>query len=187
MGRGEPWRWWRSRGFGLLVGLIRFMRLAWAAIEAEAGLSGLIAKNVGDESIDYDAVYRGKSDWKLMVPVDHPDGVGGTLVSGTGLTHFGSARDRQAMHVKGSAETEENLTDSMKMFRWGVEGGRPGEGEIGIAPEWFYKGNGGILRGHGEAGGAELWGGWGRGGGDCGGVFGWGGWSAAAGGDDERE
>jgi len=33
------------------------------------------------------------------------------------------------------------------MFQWGVEGGRPAPGETGVAPEWFYKGNGGILRG----------------------------------------
>jgi len=44
---------------------------------------------------------------------------------------------------------ETDLTDSMKMFRWGVEGGRPASGQIGVAPEWFYKGNGTILRGHG--------------------------------------
>jgi hypothetical protein len=67
-------------------------------------------------------------------------------VSGTGLTHLGSAKDRNAMH--GVKDTE--LTDSMKMFRWGVEGGRPAPGQIGIAPEWFYKGNGTILRAPGE-------------------------------------
>jgi hypothetical protein len=44
----------------------------------------------------------------------------------------------------------EELTDSMKMFRWGVEGGRPEPGRIGVAPEWFYKGPGTILRAHGE-------------------------------------
>ena len=49
------------------------------------------------------------------------------LVSGTGLTHLGSAKDRQAMH--GVAESE--LTDSMKMFRWGVDGGRPAPGQVG--------------------------------------------------------
>ena len=38
----------------------------------------------------------------------------------------------------------------MKMFRWGVEGGRPAPGKIGVAPEWFYKGCGAILRAHGE-------------------------------------
>ena len=36
------------------------------------------------------------------------------------------------------------------MFRWGVDGGRPTRGQIGISPEWFYKGNGTILRGHAE-------------------------------------
>lgn len=35
----------------------------------------------------------------------------------------------------------ETLTDSMKMFRMGVEGGKPAE-LPGVQPEWFYKGNG---------------------------------------------
>jgi len=43
------------------------------------------------------------------------------------------------------------LTDSMKMFRWGVDGGRPAEGAIGVAPEWFHKGTGWGLRAHGES------------------------------------
>jgi hypothetical protein len=38
----------------------------------------------------------------------------------------------------------------MKMFQSGVEGGRPATGEIGSAPEWFYKGNGSIVRAHNE-------------------------------------
>ena len=38
----------------------------------------------------------------------------------------------------------------MKMFRWGVEGGKPRRGQIGTPPEWFYKGSGTILRAHGE-------------------------------------
>ena len=44
----------------------------------------------------------------------------------------------------------ENETDSMRMYRWGEEGGRPAPGQIGTAPEWFYKGNGAILRAHNE-------------------------------------
>ena len=64
-----------------------------------------------------------------------------------GSTHLGSARNRQSMH----ASTEADLTDSMKMFRWGIEGGRPAPGSIGTAPEWFYKGTGTSLRAHGEA------------------------------------
>src|SRR6185312_889636 len=42
------------------------------------------------------------------------------------------------------------VTDSMRMYQLGVEAGRPAKGEIGAAPEWFYKGNGSVLRAHGE-------------------------------------
>jgi hypothetical protein len=68
-------------------------------------------------------------------------------VCGTGLTHLGSAQNRNTMHGKSEAE----MTDSMKMFRSGMDGGRPAPGKIGIAPEWFYKGTGTILRAAGEA------------------------------------
>jgi hypothetical protein len=50
------------------------------------------------------------------------------------------------MHSASEAE----MNDSMKIFRWGVEGGKPASGKIGIAPEWFYKGTGAMLRGPGE-------------------------------------
>ncbi|HZP04950.1 MAG TPA: AraD1 family protein [Terracidiphilus sp.] len=109
------------------------------------------------EPLDYDAVYSGTSDWRLLAPVDVPGAPSRLLITGTGLTHFGSAKDRQAMHLADSKKPQaeapnaaEALTDSMKMFRWGVEGGRPKDGEIGIAPEWFYKGNGSLLRGPSE-------------------------------------
>ena len=69
------------------------------------------------------------------------------MISGTGLTHLGSARDRQSMHAVSNNE----MTDSMKMFYWGKDGGRPAPGEVGTPPEWFYKGTGAMLRGHGRA------------------------------------
>lgn len=50
------------------------------------------------------------------------------------------------MHLSDVAKTSENVTDSMRMFRWGLVGGRPADGEIGIAPEWFYKGSGFMLQ-----------------------------------------
>jgi hypothetical protein len=53
------------------------------------------------------------------------------------------------MHVT-SGQLAAPLTDSMKMFRIGLEGGRPAAGQIGAAPEWFYKGSGTILKTHGE-------------------------------------
>lgn len=34
------------------------------------------------------------------------------------------------------------LTDSMKMFRMGLGGGKPAQGDRGVQPEWFYKGTG---------------------------------------------
>ena len=49
------------------------------------------------------------------------------------------------MHVA-AAKVAETTTDSMRMFQWGLEGGHPAAGEIGIAPEWFYKGNGYMVR-----------------------------------------
>ncbi|MEO1017611.1 MAG: AraD1 family protein [Pseudomonadota bacterium] len=74
---------------------------------------------------------------RLLNPVDHPDPAH-LLVTGTGLTHLGSATTRDSMH----AVKEEDLTDSMKMFKMGLEGGKPGIGALGVQPEWFYKGDG---------------------------------------------
>jgi hypothetical protein len=120
--------------------------LAQAAILQGTKLSSLIEQHAKGEILDYNDIYEGKSEWKLLSPIDHPEEPGRCLVSGTGLTHLGSAKDRQAMHEMKESE----LTDSMKIFRWGVENGRPAAGKFGIAPEWFYKGCGTVLRAHGE-------------------------------------
>lgn len=98
------------------------------------------------EVLDYDSLYAGTSQWHLLAPIDVPETPSRLTVSGTGLTHLGSAKERQAMHLADVAKTSENVTDSMRMFQWGLEGGRPADGEIGIAPEWFYKGNGSMLQ-----------------------------------------
>lgn len=74
---------------------------------------------------------------KLDVPCSHPEPAR-MYLCGTGLTHLGSASTRNAMH----AQTQEHVSDSMKMFQMGVEGGKPADGEIGAQPEWFYKGPG---------------------------------------------
>ena len=107
--------------------------LAQAAIVGGEPLSAVANAHATDETLDYDDVYEGRGEWRLMVPFDHPDEPARCLVSGTGLTHLGSARDRQAMHGDAS-----QLTDSMRMFAWGLEGGRPAAGMVGVAPEWFY-------------------------------------------------
>ena len=124
--------------------------LANQAIGAGKKLSEAAEDQLSDESLDYDSAYEGRSEWRILGVIDHPEPAR-CLVSGTGLTHLGSARDRQAMHAKtDSAAQFENLTDSMKMFRWGLDGGRPASGSIGTPPEWFYKGTGAVLRAHGE-------------------------------------
>lgn len=106
--------------------------LASAAIASGRGLAAEAAVRGLGETVDLSrAVFE--------LPVSHPDPAHLHL-TGTGLTHLGSAAARDAMHAKlAGAET---LTDSMKMFRMGLEGGRPEPGRVGAQPEWFYKGNG---------------------------------------------
>lgn len=87
---------------------------------------------------------------RILPPIDHPDPAH-LHVTGTGLTHLGSASARDAMHKSDQQAAEAPLTDSMKMFRMGIEGGKPPKGEVGVQPEWFYKGNGHIVAAPGAA------------------------------------
>ncbi|SER62482.1 AraD1 family protein [Rhizobium sp. NFR03] len=87
--------------------------------------------------VDLQAAY---ADGRLLPPITHPDPAHLHL-TGTGLTHLGSAATRDAMHASVKAD-DAPMTDSMKMFRMGLEGGKPKPGEAGVQPEWFYKGNG---------------------------------------------
>ena len=130
----------------LLTGGNSVYELALEAVRVGTPLSELARRSVSDERLNYDLIYSGRSDWRIRPPVDFPGAPSRCLVSGTGLTHLGSARNRQEMHALKEAE----LTDSMKMFGWGVEGGRPAAGHIGTPPEWFYKGSASMLRAHGE-------------------------------------
>jgi hypothetical protein len=78
---------------------------------------------------------------RILLPLDHPDPYH-TWITGTGLTHLGSASSRDAMHQKLNRQSENDLSDSMKMFRMGLANGRM-EGNVPASqPEWFYKGNG---------------------------------------------
>jgi hypothetical protein len=87
------------------------------------------------EAVDLAGAY---AEGRVLLPVTHPDPAH-MHVTGTGLTHLGSAATRDAMHKAATEETK--LTDSMKMFRMGLENGKPASGP-GVQPEWFYKGNG---------------------------------------------
>ncbi|TGT72138.1 MULTISPECIES: AraD1 family protein [unclassified Mesorhizobium] len=112
--------------------------LAMEAARTGIGLEALIERKGYGETVDLDAAYkRGR----LVSPINHPDPAHLHL-TGTGLTHLGSAATRDSMHKKLSEGGEEELTDSMKMFRMGLDGGKPAKGQVGVQPEWFYKGNG---------------------------------------------
>lgn len=87
---------------------------------------------------------RACEDGRLLPPITHPD-PSHLHLTGTGLTHLGSASARDAMHQKPGADAEAKLTDSMRMFRMGLEAGKPAGAEPGVQPEWFYKGNGANL------------------------------------------
>ncbi|MDQ3685703.1 MAG: GguC protein [Acidobacteriota bacterium] len=130
----------------LLAEFASVYELANTAINTGTKLPALVRQSLSDESLHYDDVYAGASEWRILPAADHPEEPARCLVTGTGLTHTASAKNRDAMHA-GS----DGLTDSIRMFRWGLEGGRPEEGKIGVAPEWFYKGCGTVLRAHGES------------------------------------
>jgi hypothetical protein len=85
---------------------------------------------------------------RLLPPLDHPDPAH-CLITGTGLTHLGSAQARDAMH-QAVQKDEADLSDSMRMFKLGLEGGRPEGDGPGVAPEWFYKGDGSIVAAPGQ-------------------------------------
>lgn len=112
--------------------------LALAAIEAGVGLAQQVDSLGLGARHDYTALL---ADLKILPPLDHPDPAH-MLISGTGLTHLGSASARDKMHQAGD---ETALTDTMRIFKWGVEGGKPAAGVAGVQPEWFYKGDGSIV------------------------------------------
>jgi len=121
--------------------------LALEALEIGVTLTEIVHTSLTDELLEYDEVYEGQSQWTLLPSFDHPSSPFSCLVSGTGLTHHNSALNRQMMH----GGLEEKPTDSLVMYEMGVRGGSPKAGEIGVQPEWFYKGNGTVLRAHGQS------------------------------------
>ncbi|NLG75854.1 MAG: FAH family protein [Xanthomonadaceae bacterium] len=121
-------------GFGSMY------ELALRAIERRSSLEALVRDAKGGAPTSYDALRR---EGRIRAPLTHPDPAR-CLVSGTGLTHLGSAETRDAMHKK-MERSESELTDSMRIFKLGIDGGKPKPGETGVQPEWFYKGDGRVV------------------------------------------
>jgi hypothetical protein len=145
---GRP-RVGRVEDNGSVAPLARFdstYQLARQAIGARKTLAEMLAGEAFDAPIAFAELLTPS---RLLPPLMHPDPAH-CLVSGTGLTHLGSAAARDSMHQKIGKQDAE-LTDSMKMFKWGVEGGKPAGDQPGMQPEWFYKGNGGNVVASGHA------------------------------------
>ena len=119
--------------------------LAGAALGSGTALARAAEQDLTAEQLPYREIYAGRSQWTILPAADHPLEPARCLVSGTGLSHIRSAANRQAMHA-----ADAQVTDSMRMYQWGVEGGHPAAGQIGVAPEWFYKGTGATLRAHNQ-------------------------------------
>ena len=119
----------------IVKGASSVYELATDSASAGRSLKESIAQLGFGGAVDLAQAY---SEGRLLSPLTHPDPAHLHL-TGTGLTHLGSASTRNAMHQ--ADKPVEDLTDSMKMFRMGVEGGKPENGP-GAQPEWFYKGNG---------------------------------------------
>jgi hypothetical protein len=118
-----------------VTGVTTTYELAQAALAAGTSLAAAAGARLGPETIDLAAAL---TQGRLLPPIDHPDPAH-LLLSGTGLTHLGSAESRDKMHKAAASGTE---TDSMRMFRMGLEGGKPPGLAVGVQPEWFYKGDG---------------------------------------------
>lgn len=120
--------------------------LAQAALARKLSLAQVAGAAAGSMVLAYADIAK---DQRLLPPLDHEDAAH-CYVTGTGLTHLGSADTRDAMHkkIEGAADS---LTDSMKMFRLGLEGGKPAPGTTGVQPEWFYKGDGSIVSSSGQS------------------------------------
>lgn len=121
--------------------------LATKALNEKKSLTDLVASLCGDEPIVYADII---DENRLLSPYHHPDPAH-MYVTGTGLTHLGSADTRATMHAQASNNAEAELTDTMRMFKMGLEKGKPAEGEQGVQPEWFYKGDGSIVVAPGQS------------------------------------
>ncbi len=120
----------------VMEGVVSVYALALEAIAHDVSLQAAVEARGLGESFDLDA---GLAEGRVLSPIDHPDPAH-LWLTGTGLTHLGSADARDSMHRE--AVSAEQMTDSMRMFRMGMDGGKPAPGVAGVQPEWFYKGDG---------------------------------------------
>ncbi|MES2172469.1 MAG: AraD1 family protein [Pseudomonadota bacterium] len=125
----------------VVPGFATIRALALHAIAQKISLAAAVEAAGQGDAVDIAAEFEAN---RLLAPIDHDDNAHVQL-TGTGLTHLGSAEGRDKMHREAAAA--EKQTDSMRMFLEGLEGGKPAPGIAGQQPEWFYKGDGSQLVG----------------------------------------
>jgi len=123
----------------IVPGFASVRALALRAIGQGQSLTQAVEAAGKGTAVDIAAEY---ASGRLLAPIDHEDAAH-LVMTGTGLTHLGSAEGRDKMHREAAAA--EKQTDSMRMFLEGLEGGKPAPGQTGQQPEWFYKGDGSQL------------------------------------------
>lgn len=115
--------------------------MALTAIRNRRSLSAeVLARGLDSNTESYPIAL---AECRVLPPLDHEDPAH-CLITGTGLTHLGSAATRDKMHQQKATDSAAQ-TDTSRMFQWGIEGGRPAAGSVGTQPEWFYKGDGAIV------------------------------------------
>ncbi len=134
-----------NEGAAFVSGVDSVRALVERAIADGTDLAAAVAACGTGDSVDIAAELAAG---RLTPPIDHVDPAR-LIMTGTGLTHLGSAEGRDKMHR--AAADAETQTDSMRMFLEGVEGGKPAAGTRGQQPEWFYKGDGSGLVAPGAA------------------------------------
>nr|WP_295660932.1 AraD1 family protein [Polymorphobacter sp.] len=132
-----------GEGAAFVTGVDTVRALATRAIAAGVDLAAMVAECGTGAAFDIAAALAAG---ELLAPIDHDDPAH-LLMTGTGLTHLGSAEGRDQMHR--AAAAAQTQTDSMRMFLEGVAGGKPAAGATGQQPEWFFKGDGTTLVGPG--------------------------------------
>jgi hypothetical protein len=125
----------------LVPGAETLHAIASQAIVTGVTLAQTIARHGPGEAVD---LARALEEGRLLAPIDHPDPAHCHL-SGVGLSHFGLPDEVAAMR----AAADDDPSDMVRMYRMGLEGGKPPAGAVGVQPEWFYKGDGGNLVGPG--------------------------------------
>ncbi|MCO4318908.1 GguC family protein [Phyllobacterium sp. 21LDTY02-6] len=144
----------RTRAVGIVSGdeikelnvYLTTRELALEAIRKGKKIAELVSELGTGKAHSYQALL---DEGRVLPPLDHPDPAH-CIIAGTGLTHTGSAASRSKMHQTATTAVEADLNDSMKMFKWGVEGGKPADGKPGVQAEWFYKGDGSTVVRPGE-------------------------------------